>query len=200
MIERIGLVNFLEGIGVDVDPNMISQPAPELLHPHGRVGRRGREVVRPQGRAETGRGRLRRHPHQYAADNDGACTQWHAPPSDEPKNTICWRLPWLKHPRRNAYADRIRLPGSVPVYAPPDDQELWHVEISRASPSRRTAPRRQVRRQLWTVRAGTQRILDVFTLRKLCDIGDKFAEGYRALHHPLQHRIHGQQTKPRSSR
>ncbi len=26
MIERIGLVNFLEGIGVDVDPNMIAHP------------------------------------------------------------------------------------------------------------------------------------------------------------------------------
>jgi sulfite reductase alpha subunit len=26
MIERIGLVNFLEGIGVDVDPNMINSP------------------------------------------------------------------------------------------------------------------------------------------------------------------------------
>jgi len=26
MIERIGLVNYLEGIGVDIDPNMVSQP------------------------------------------------------------------------------------------------------------------------------------------------------------------------------
>jgi sulfite reductase alpha subunit len=26
MIERIGLVNFLEGIGIEVDPNMISSP------------------------------------------------------------------------------------------------------------------------------------------------------------------------------
>jgi sulfite reductase alpha subunit len=26
MIERIGLANFLEGIGVEVDPNMISHP------------------------------------------------------------------------------------------------------------------------------------------------------------------------------
>ena len=26
MIERIGLVNFLEGIGVDVDPNMVNEP------------------------------------------------------------------------------------------------------------------------------------------------------------------------------
>ena len=26
MIERIGLVNFLEGIGIEVDPNMITQP------------------------------------------------------------------------------------------------------------------------------------------------------------------------------
>jgi sulfite reductase alpha subunit len=26
MIERIGLVNFLEGIGVDVDPHMINHP------------------------------------------------------------------------------------------------------------------------------------------------------------------------------
>ena len=29
--------------------------------------------------------------------------------------------------------------------------------------------------EVWTVKAGTQRILDVFTLRKLCDIGDEFA-------------------------
>ena len=32
--------------------------------------------------------------------------------------------------------------------------------------------------KIWTVKAGTQRILDVFTLRKLCDIGDEFAEGH----------------------
>jgi dissimilatory sulfite reductase beta subunit len=32
--------------------------------------------------------------------------------------------------------------------------------------------------KVWTVRVGTQRILDVFTLRKLCDIGDTHGEGY----------------------
>jgi sulfite reductase beta subunit len=32
--------------------------------------------------------------------------------------------------------------------------------------------------QIWTIRAGTQRILDVFSLRKLCDIGDTYGEGY----------------------
>ena len=32
--------------------------------------------------------------------------------------------------------------------------------------------------EIWTVRAGTQRILDVFTLRTLCDIGDEYADGY----------------------
>ena len=53
--------------------------------------------------------------------------------------------------------------------------------------------------EIWTVKAGTQRILDVFTLRKLCDIGDKYADGYRPLHHPLQHRVHGRPTKPRSN-
>ena len=26
MIERIGLVNFLEGVGIDVDPNMVANP------------------------------------------------------------------------------------------------------------------------------------------------------------------------------
>ena len=26
MIERIGLVNFLEGIGLDIDPNMVATP------------------------------------------------------------------------------------------------------------------------------------------------------------------------------
>ena len=32
--------------------------------------------------------------------------------------------------------------------------------------------------EIWTVRCGTQRILDVFTLRKLCDIGDEHADGF----------------------
>ncbi len=32
--------------------------------------------------------------------------------------------------------------------------------------------------EVWTVRAGTQRQMDVFTIRKLCDIGDQFAEGH----------------------
>ena len=26
MIERIGLVNFLEGVGIEVDPNMVNDP------------------------------------------------------------------------------------------------------------------------------------------------------------------------------
>ncbi len=32
--------------------------------------------------------------------------------------------------------------------------------------------------EVWTVRAGTARQLDVFTIRKLCDIADEYAEGY----------------------
>ncbi len=32
--------------------------------------------------------------------------------------------------------------------------------------------------KIWTVRCGTQRILDLFSLRKLCDIADEFADGY----------------------
>ena len=32
--------------------------------------------------------------------------------------------------------------------------------------------------EIWTVRAGTQRILDVFSLRTLWDIGDEYADGY----------------------
>src|SRR5450756_2840619 len=32
--------------------------------------------------------------------------------------------------------------------------------------------------EVWTVRAGTQRQMDVYTIRKLCDIADQHAEGY----------------------
>jgi len=32
--------------------------------------------------------------------------------------------------------------------------------------------------EVWTVKAGTQRQLDVFTLRELCDIADEFADGH----------------------
>ncbi|MDH3231004.1 MAG: dissimilatory-type sulfite reductase subunit beta, partial [Alphaproteobacteria bacterium] len=31
---------------------------------------------------------------------------------------------------------------------------------------------------VWTVRAGTQRQMDVHTIRKLCDIADTYAEGH----------------------
>jgi len=33
-------------------------------------------------------------------------------------------------------------------------------------------------KEIWTVRAGTQRQMDVFTIRKLCEIGDEFADGH----------------------
>nr|MBP6251985.1 dissimilatory-type sulfite reductase subunit beta [Rubrivivax sp.] len=32
--------------------------------------------------------------------------------------------------------------------------------------------------QIWTVRAGTQRQMDVWTIRKLCDIADTYADGH----------------------
>ncbi|NQU60832.1 MAG: dissimilatory-type sulfite reductase subunit beta, partial [Rhodospirillales bacterium] len=32
--------------------------------------------------------------------------------------------------------------------------------------------------ELWTVKAGTQRQMDVYTIRRLCDIADEFAEGH----------------------
>ncbi len=32
--------------------------------------------------------------------------------------------------------------------------------------------------EIWTVRAGTQRQMDVYTIRKLCDIVDEYAEGH----------------------
>lgn len=32
--------------------------------------------------------------------------------------------------------------------------------------------------QIWTVRAGTQRQMDLFTIRKLCDIADEYADGH----------------------
>jgi sulfite reductase beta subunit len=32
--------------------------------------------------------------------------------------------------------------------------------------------------QLWTVKAGTQRQMDVYTIRKICDIVDKYGEGH----------------------
>ena len=32
--------------------------------------------------------------------------------------------------------------------------------------------------KIWTIKAGTQRILDLFTLRKLCDIADNYSDGF----------------------
>jgi dissimilatory sulfite reductase beta subunit len=52
--------------------------------------------------------------------------------------------------------------------------------------------------KIWTVKAGTQRILDIFTLRKLCEIGDSTATATSASP-ALEHRVHGAD-EPRSSR
>ena len=32
--------------------------------------------------------------------------------------------------------------------------------------------------EIWTVRAGTQRQMDLYTIRKLCDIADTYADGH----------------------
>ncbi len=32
--------------------------------------------------------------------------------------------------------------------------------------------------EIWTVRAGTQRQMDLGTIRKLCDLADEFADGF----------------------
>ena len=45
--------------------------------------------------------------------------------------------------------------------------------------------------EVWTVRAGTQRQMDVYTIRKLCDIADKYAEGHVRFTIRSQHRVHG---------
>ncbi len=45
--------------------------------------------------------------------------------------------------------------------------------------------------EIWTVRAGTQRQMDVYTIRKLCDIADTYRRRACALHDPLEHRVHG---------
>ena len=37
--------------------------------------------------------------------------------------------------------------------------------------------------KIFTVKAGTQRILDLFTLRELTKIGDEFADGYHPFHY-----------------
>ncbi|MDR2189604.1 MAG: dissimilatory-type sulfite reductase subunit alpha [Azonexus sp.] len=49
MIERIGLVSFLEGIGIDIDPNMVSQPR---TNPYVRVDGWDDEVARINAKAE----------------------------------------------------------------------------------------------------------------------------------------------------
>ncbi len=47
MIERIGLVNFLEGIGLDIDPNMVSSPR---MNPYVRMDGWDEEVARVNAR------------------------------------------------------------------------------------------------------------------------------------------------------
>ena len=47
MIERIGLVNFLEGIGVEIDPNMVSNPR---TNPYVRTDGWDEEVAKAEAR------------------------------------------------------------------------------------------------------------------------------------------------------
>jgi len=49
--------------------------------------------------------------------------------------------------------------------------------------------------EIWTVRVGTQRILDIFSLRELCDIGDEFADGY--IHFTIRSNVEYMVSDPR---
>ena len=51
MIERIGLVNFLEGIGIEVDAEHGRHAAHQPLRPHRRLGRGSRQDQRAQAAA-----------------------------------------------------------------------------------------------------------------------------------------------------
>jgi hypothetical protein len=61
MIERIGLVNFLEGIGLDVDPHMINTPR---TNPYVRTDGWDEEVAKIEAK--------RRLPPKHAAGSPGA--------------------------------------------------------------------------------------------------------------------------------
>jgi sulfite reductase beta subunit len=138
MIERIGLVNFLEGIGLEIDANMVSTPR---TNPYVRTDGWDDEVAKINAKKA---GRLIRSREHMA----------HAHPDRErrPDNKPYLHPTLLKNYGNWKYHDRPR-PGV-----------LHHVAHSGD--------------EVWTVRAGTQRQMDVYTIRKLCDIADTYAEGH----------------------
>ena len=151
MIERIGLVNFLEGIGVEIDPNMVATrraPTPTFAPTAGTTKSPASPPRNPPEES-------REHGHDaHPVEAAFRTTSQFLHPALL-KNYGNWR-----------YHDRPR-PGVLHHVAHGGDE-------------------------VWSVRAGTQRQMDVHTIRKLCDIADRYAEGPCALHHPQQHRVHGQ--------
>jgi sulfite reductase beta subunit len=79
---------------------------------------------------------------------------------------------------RNPTPGRVRRARPHAVPAPALRKNYGNWKIPRPAAARRAAPRRASGDEVWTVRAGTQRQMDVYTIRKLCDIADKFAEGH----------------------
>ena len=116
MIERIGLVNFLEGIGVEVDPNMVNDP-------------RTSSYVRMDDWDEEAEKWFERKAEQVPGRGLSA----------EGLADGYWSI-------ARQDAGRIRLPGRLPVHAPADAQELRELGLPRRSPPRRAAPRRAQRR------------------------------------------------------
>ncbi len=178
MIERIGLVNFLEGIGIEPDPNMVSAPR---TNSYVRMDGWDEEVAKIK-RQESRR--LKPAPrHQNALeikqpcassrqDANRRCASRSRPASRTPSST-CTRLmrknfgnwKYHDHPRPGvlhhvAHSRRRGLDRARRHPAP--DGRLHHPQAVRH--------RRQVRRRP------------------------------RPLHHPLQHRVHGRRPEPRSSR
>jgi dissimilatory sulfite reductase (desulfoviridin) alpha/beta subunit len=145
MIERIGLVNFLEGIGLDIDAE------------HGRR----RRAPTPTSAPTAG---TRKSPEDQRQEKllpeeiEHECTRTPAAPLRTPIECgVPDNKPYL-HPTL------LKNYGNWKYHDRPRPGVLHHVSHSGD--------------EVWTVRAGTQRQMDVYTIRKLCDIADTFAEGF----------------------
>ena len=158
MIERIGLVNFLEGIGVEVDPNMIADTAHQLLRAHGRLGRGSRRS-----------GSTRK------ADSEGLISRRARPQMSHDTTTGAdmSMQGQMRPPIESGCPDGMQYMHPLML------QELRQLDVPRPAAPGRAAPRRRTA----ATRSGPcapapSASSDVYTIRKLCDIVDKYADGH----------------------
>ena len=157
-IDRIGMGSFLDGVGIAPDPQMVQAAARQFLH-------QVRGIRTAAHRRRTARD-------SQSIGQRGIGLEKDTDASDSVKERLIWPIRPQMAPRNNGAPDYKPLlhPAMARNYGRWKDHQVLGRGVYKHIA--------EDGEELFTVRAGSPRMLSVNKVRLICDIADKYCEGH----------------------